>query len=94
MMRSALMPLRHRRRAADNRNRRRRNSSDDTAICPCCVFPVGVAAVGAALAFTSVSCPPEATRDRSAVLVCSAVVVCASVIGRDTARPGARLPAA
>jgi hypothetical protein len=54
--------------------------SDDEAICPSCVFPVGVTAVGAALAFTSVSCPPDATRDRSAVLVCSVVVVCASVV--------------
>jgi hypothetical protein len=54
--------------------------SDDEAICPSCVLPDGVAAVGAALAFTSVSCPPDATRDRSGVLVCSVVVVCASVV--------------
>jgi hypothetical protein len=49
--------------------------SDDDAICPSCVVPVGVAAVGAAPALTWVSCPPEPTRERSAVLVCSVVVV-------------------
>jgi hypothetical protein len=53
---------------------------DDDAIRPSCVAPVGVAAVGATLALTSVSCPLEPTRDRSAVLVCSDVVVCASVV--------------
>ena len=52
----------------------------DDAIVPSCVVPVGVAAVGAALALTSVSCPLEPTRDSSAVLVCSVVVVCASVV--------------
>ena len=54
--------------------------SDDDAIVPSCVVPVGVAAVGAALALTSVSCPLEPTRESSAVLVCSVVVVCASVV--------------
>ena len=54
--------------------------SDDDAIVPSCVVPLGVAGVGAALAETSVSCPPEPTRESSAVLVCSVVVVCASVV--------------
>jgi hypothetical protein len=53
---------------------------DDDAIWPSCVVPVGVAAVGAALAFTSVSCPLEPTRESSAVFVCSVVVVWASVV--------------
>ena len=53
---------------------------DDDAIVPSCVVPVGAAAVGTALALTSVSCPLEPTRDNSAVLVCSVVVVCASVV--------------
>ena len=54
--------------------------SDDDAIVPSCVVPVGAAGVGAALAETSVSCPLEPTRESSAVLVCSVVVVCASVV--------------
>jgi hypothetical protein len=53
---------------------------EDAAICPSCVVPVGVAAVGAAPAFTSVSCPLAPTRDSSAVFVCSVVVVWASVV--------------
>ena len=43
---------------------------DDDAIVPSCVVPVGVAAVGAAPALTSLSCPLEPTLDRPAVLVC------------------------
>lgn len=54
--------------------------SDDDAIVPSCVVPLGAAGVGAALAETSVSCPLEPTRESSAVLVCSVVVVCASVV--------------
>ena len=54
--------------------------SDDDAIVPSCVVPAGAAGVGAALAETSVSCPLEPTRESSAVLVCSVVVVCASVV--------------
>ena len=53
---------------------------DDDAILPSCVAPIGVAEVGAALALTPVSCPLDPTRDRFAVLVCSVVVVCASVV--------------
>ena len=53
---------------------------DEEAIWPSCVIPVGVVAVGAALALTSVSCPLEPTRDSSAVFVCSVVVVWASVV--------------
>jgi hypothetical protein len=54
--------------------------SDDEAIWPSCVVPVGIAAVGAALALTSASCPVEPTLDSSAVFVCSVVVVWASVV--------------
>ena len=53
---------------------------DDDAIWPSCVVPLGVAAVGAALALTDVSCPPEPTRDKFAVFVCSVVVVWAWVV--------------
>ena len=63
---------------------------DDEAIVPSWVVPLGAAGVGAALALTSVSCPLEPTRDRSAVFVCSVVVVCASVVSTDWLAPIAR----
>ena len=65
-------------------------ASDDEAIVPSCAVPLGAAGVGAALALTSVSCPAEPTRDNSAVLVCSVVVVCASVVRTGWVAPMAK----
>ena len=75
---------------ADEPGRGSQIESDDEATVPSWVVPLGAAGGGAALALTSVSCPLEPTRDRSAVFVCAVVVVCASVVSTGWLAPFAR----